>query len=339
MQDEEYKTLKPTRRSPLAVVANAALTFERQVVAHTVRLKHLEKRGRTCPYTESLLAKVKPLEEWTVDMLAELIESHPAYWWFSHIKGIGREVISKLCGVIADFGRYYEVGHPLIPSEIQREPEEFVYLGEEQNEVAGFGIWVAGIERLTLPSKQRAFLGHAPRIKKRRGEKHSYSAVGKMLLWRVGTNLVRANGSYANEYHTYKDYLTNRLLSEGRKIIPTPKDRTCRECGKEVVKKAARLCPDCGGELTTKDEPPGVIYKGHLDLMARRRMQQLFSDHLNVVWRKALGLSVREKPYAVEYKGHSTIIYPEDMMDKACGVKDCPICQKYGLKRIASGDE
>ena len=93
------------------------------------------------------------------------------------IKGIGREVISKLCGVIADFGRYYEVGHPLIPSEIQREPEEFVYLDEEQNEVAGFGIWVAGIERLTLPSKQRVFLGHAPRIKKKRGEKHSYSAV------------------------------------------------------------------------------------------------------------------------------------------------------------------
>lgn len=334
MENEEYRTLKPTRRSPLAVVSNAAMTFEREVVRCQVRLTHLKKRGRTCPYTERLLARVQPIKESTVEMLAELIEGHPAYWWFSHIKGIGRENISKLCGEIENFGRYYEIGDPRIPSEVQREPEEYVYLDEEQNTVASIGIWVAGIERLTLPSKQRVFLGHAPGIKRKRGEKHSYSSRGKMLLWRVGTSLIRVpDGSYANEYHAYKDYLTERELAKGTKIIPTLKERYCPACEKEVVKKAARYCPDCHGPLSMKEEPPGVLYKGHLDLMARRRMQQLFSDHLNVVWRRSLGLSVRETPYAVEYKGHSTIIYPEDMMDKKCGVKGCPVCQKYGLKQ------
>lgn len=325
MEEKETRKLIPSRRSPLAVLSDAAMTAEKMRVAGIVRLAHLRRRGMTCPWTEQLVERVTPFEDWTVSVLAELIENHPTFWWHSHIKGIGRENISKLIGEIENFGRYYDVGDPRIPLGITRESEEYITLDADENEIVKIGIWVEGIERLITPSKQRVLLGHAPGLERKRGEKHSYNARGKMLLWRVGTSFVRADGSYADFYHGYKDYLINRETAKDTAIIPTPRERFCPKCMKEVIKKAAKLCPDCGGPLSLKQEPPGVLYQGHLDLMARRRMQQLFSDHLNIVWRKSLGLSIRE-PYPVEKMGHSRVITPEEMMDKSCGRKDCSIC-------------
>jgi len=89
----------------------------------------------------------------------------------------------------------------------------------------------------------------------------------------------------------------------------------CFNCNKEVVKKAAKFCPDCRGPLSLKTEPEGVLFQGHLHEMATRRMRQLFMDLLWHAWRKGAGLPVTQ-PYPVVYKGHSRIITCEDMMDK-----------------------
>lgn len=334
MEERGERKLKPSRRSPLAVIEDASLTAEKMRVAATVRLKHLAKKGMTCPYTEELLKRVTPLEEWADGTLAELIGGHPTWWWLSHLKGIGRENVSKPVGEIENFGRYYDVGDPEIPFEVKREPEEYIFIDENDKEVVKIGIWVEGIERLLTPSKQRVLGGHAPGLERKRGVKHSYNAKLKMLFWRVGTSFVRVgDGSYADFYHLYKAYLVVRTDRDGGKIILTPKERFCPKCEKEVVKKAAKFCPDCKGPLSLKQEPPGVLYLGHLDLMARRRMQQLFSDHLNIVWRKTLGLFIRV-PYPVEYLGHSAVIGPGDMMDKSCGRKDCPVCGGEAVESV-----
>jgi hypothetical protein len=317
--------LKPIRKPPLAMLANAELAMEKITVMAKVRLRHLERRGNTCPDTEELLRRVKPIDDWLVERMASYLESNPAYWWFSHIKGIGGENIAKIIGGIEGFGRYYDVGDPIIPPYVKREPEEYITLDEGSNEIVKTGTWVEGIERLLTPSKQRVLIGHAPGLKRRRGERHSYDATLKMLFHRLGTSLMRAKGAFYEFYLGYRDYLENRVTSEGKKIIPTPRARYCAKCDKEVIKKAAKFCPDCGEPLSQKTEPPGVIYEGHIHMMAQRKMEQLFSDLLNVVWRQGLGLPVRE-PYPVERLGHSGIIRPEDMMDKSCGRKDCPIC-------------
>lgn len=61
-------------------------------------------------------------------------------------------------------------------------------------------------------------------------------------------------------------------------------------------------------------EPEGIIWLGHVDNMCRRKMLQLFVDHLWAIWRDALDLPLR-KPYPLEYLGHNTLIKPEDMCD------------------------
>ena len=328
---EEERKLKQVRKSPLAILADAERKVEKIRVLCEVRLAHLARFERTCKDTETLLSYIRPVEEWVDGRMSELIEDHPAQWWFSHIKGIGKENIAKCIASIERFGRYYPEGDPEIPPEVKRAAEDYVVLDENGNVVEKRGIWVEGIERLSMPSKQRIFIGHYPGAKRKRGEKLPYSADAKTLFWRVGESLTRAGGSYYHYYLQYKDYLNQRETAAGKKVVPTPKERYCTHCDKDVVKKAAKYCPDCGEILSQKEEAPDVIHLGHLHMMARRKMQQLFSDHLNVVWRQALGLSTRE-PYPIERLGHNTIIRPEDMMDKKCGKKDCPICEKYGLQ-------
>jgi len=322
------KELKPTKKSPLATLTSAELAIEKVMVMAKVRLKHLERYHTTCPDTEELLRRVKPIDDWLVERMESYLESNPAYWWFSHIKGAGREIMSKIIGEIENFGRYYDVGDPEIPYYVKREPEEYITRDKETGkEIVKTGIWVEGIERLLTPSKQRVLGGHAPGLKSKRGVKHSYDATLKMFLHRLGTSFMRAKGVFYEFYKEYRRYLEDRVVNkDGKRIEKTPKTRYCAQCKKDMEVKDARYCPDCGEKLSQKAEPPGVIYEGHIHMMAQRKMEQLFSDLLNVVWRQSAGLPVREIPYPVEKQGHSRIILPEDVIDKSCDKKDCPIC-------------
>ncbi|GAJ19172.1 unnamed protein product [marine sediment metagenome] len=72
-------------------------------------------------------------------------------------------------------------------------------------------------------------------------------------------------------------------------------------------------------------QPPGrekaqagttrVIWVGHLDAMAVRKMIKLFLACLWLVWREAEGLPTRS-PYAIEKQGHSSVISPWEMTDR-----------------------
>lgn len=327
----EETRLTPVRKSPLAMLVDARQAIQGARVRGVVRLKHLEKLGKTCPDTEEVVRQTHGTELWIDGRLKHLVADHPTAWWWSHIKGAGFVNISLCIGAIEQFGRYYPEGDPAIPPEVRRAIEDYLTFDQNGDVVEGRGVWVEGIERLITPSKQRVYIGHAPHMKRQRGQKLPYNSDAKMVFWRLGGCLVRASAIWYLFYVEYKEYLKRRSLADGISVVPTPKGRYCPECDKEFVKKAARYCPDCGGPLATKTEPPGVLYLGHLDLMARRRMQQLFSDQLNIVWRQALGLPTRD-PYPVEKQGHSRIIWPEDMLDKACGKKNCPICERYELK-------
>jgi len=329
----EDKGLRPIRKSPLAMLVDARMAIQGARVRGDVRLSHLKKLGNTCSDTVHLVSASGEIEDWIDGRLRELVGDHPTSWWWSHIKGIGLINISLAIGVIEHFGRYYTEAHPDIPPYVTRPVEDYATLDKEGNVVELKGVWVEGIERLITPSAQRVYIGHAPEMKRVKGQQLPYNSDAKMVFWRVGSSLVRIgpDGSYYCFYKDYKIRVTGREEAIGRRLIATPKTRYCPACDKDVAKKKAMYCPDCGGKLDKKEEGEGEFHLGHLDRMARRRMQQLFSDHLNIVWRQALGLPTRD-PYPIEKMGHSRIITPESMMDKPCGKKDCPICEKYGLK-------
>lgn len=328
--------LTPSRRSSFAMLGKVCLLTEHIRVELTVSEKHLERRRETCPDTLEVLAMARQFEEFVDGKLAQRLVEHPAWPWVSRIKGCGPENVAKVIARIEKFGHWYDVGDLLIPAYVHREPEMYFTLipEDQEDEVVGnivdkidtwlvvekVGIWVAGIERLTTPSKLRKLAGHMPGMKREAGKKLGYDQTLKMLMWRMGGSLMRAEGKFYGFYSSYKAYLINRETAKGTKIMPTPRERFCPACKKEVIKKAARFCPDCNGPLSLKTEPPGVLYQGHLHMMAKARMQQAFLDSLWAAWREALGLPVCI-PYPIQFLGHRDAIKYQDWCEKEPVVK------------------
>lgn len=111
---------------------------------------------------------------------------------------------------------------------------------------------------------------------------------------------------------------TRRFERDGRKILPTPQGKwVCLNCGTSWKKKAdiTECCSRQKIDKKLREEPPGVIWLGHLDMMAIRKMLKRFLAALWLVWREAEGLPIRE-PYVAEKLGHTSIVSPWEMVDR-----------------------
>ena len=95
-----------------------------------------------------------------------------------------------------------------------------------------------------------------------------------------------AKGKYYKQYLRFKKEEVEKAKQKGLEIKPTPESK-----GKE---------------------PSGVIYEGHIDKRAKRKMIKLFTAHLWTIWRKAEGLPIT-KPYSDTILGHTDYIDPWSM--------------------------
>ncbi len=333
--DTEVRQEKPliwTEKGDLAYWADVCLAIEKMRVALQVALTHLGKVGRISPDREEFLKRLRGLEAYADSHLAIVIVSHPTWSWASRILGIGKETYPKLIGRIEKFGRYYDINNPeekaMIPSYVHRPVEHYLKV-EKGKVVEKDGIFVEGIERLETPSKLFKFVGknveeetgEAPR--RRKGHKLPYDADAKMAVHRVSTSLMRATGIWyhggdddgcSRGYCGYRDRLVQAAEVAGVKVVPTPKERMCLECGITVVEKKTEYCPKCGVRLSLKKEPTGYLYEGHLHMRTLRLMEKDFLVCMWLVWRAALGLPVTQ-PYSVVKLDHKPLD-PWKMVDK-----------------------
>jgi len=313
-------------KGDLAYWADTALNIEKARIAPQVRLAHLAKTGRTSSDTEEFLKLVRLAEDFADSRLAALIILHPTWPWASRILGIGKENYPKVVGLIERFGRYYDIGSPMIPSYVHRVPQHYLKI-EKDKVVDKEGIWVEGIERLATPSKLWKYEGfnvdsETGKVPKRRaGQRVSFNMELRPALYRLGSSLLRAKGiwycgsnddGYSPGYEGYRGRITERKA--GVKVVPTPAGRVCLNCNIEVIAKKTLYCPDCGEKLTLKQEPAGYLFLGHLHMMAMREMLKDFSICMWLVWREALGLPITQ-PYKVVKLNHKPID-PWEMIDK-----------------------
>ncbi|KKL79457.1 hypothetical protein LCGC14_2014620, partial [marine sediment metagenome] len=250
--------------------------------------------------------------------------------WASRTKGVGKENFPKIIGLIDAFGHYYDVGDPWIPSYVTRQPETyFIYDAVKDETLEKEGVFVQGIERVTLPSKLTKYAGlhvvngHAAKMEA--GHKAAFNSDLRMALFRLGQVLIKqvtysklqpgqkkedreitGKGKWRQRYDSAYAELEARFKAEGVKIIATPKGRFCPLCQIEVEKKATLYCPDCNSKLSLKNEPEGYKYKGHVNAMALREMIKDWLLCLWLVWRKAEGLPMTE-PYKVARLGHKPV--------------------------------
>lgn len=154
-------------------------------VSAQVRQSHLAKQGKRCDITERILEKSHEFEKWLEDQLAEQVKAHPAYGWFSRVKGIGNVNIGKVIG----------------PIDIQK-----------ANQISK--LWrFAG---MAVNND-----GRGERLKK--GEKSHFNKTLKSMCWRLGKSLIRAKGKYYEFFLAEKKRLSEREEERGKKIVPSEK--------------------------------------------------------------------------------------------------------------------
>jgi hypothetical protein len=277
---ERTEGLKQAKRDALSALVDASIAIEKIRVSVQVRQSHLRKRNKADPETEELCRRLIELEDYVNERIAHLIESHPAYPWFSLVKGVGRENIAKVIGLI-------------------------------------------DINKAATISSLWMFAGLAPdgggkAMKRVKGQKLQYNAQLRSMAWRLANSLRRAKGKFYDYYIKEKGNYTERFTERGYKILPTPSGIwACLNCGASWAKKRD-ITPCCGNPeigKKSREEPRGVLWLGHLDAMALRKMAKLFLACLWLVWREAENLPTRV-PYSIGRQGHTSLISPFEMIDR-----------------------
>lgn len=282
----------------LNVLVDATLVIEKLRVASEIRQSHLALQNKHDPETDELHSRIKGLEDYVDGRIAVLLKAHPAYSWFCRVKGIGRENIGKIVGLVR------------VEAEQDDEGTELPFASTIS------GLWKFcgyGVEN-----------GHGE--KRTAGEKLSYNSQLRSMCWRLGGSLLKAGlrkkcsicgallgeqgiekhkcsnakfsivgtSNFARYYLTQKESYNQRYLNSGWQIVP------------------ATQLPKKNGK---KVEGEGFISEGHIHNMALRKMIKLFLACLWLSWREGLGLPVTA-PYAIAKLGHDSFIKPEDMVDR-----------------------
>jgi hypothetical protein len=169
-------------KSSLTYLVDASLTIEKLRVATQVRQTHLSLQGRQDPDTDDLLENLMALEKYVDGKVAARIKTHPAYGWFSRVKGVGKENIGKVVG----------------PIDI-----EIADTVSSLWKFAGFSVDD----------------GRAPQRRKGAGPLH-YNSQLRSMCWRLGSSLLRARGKFYGYYLEQKERYVQRYQNEGRSIVP-----------------------------------------------------------------------------------------------------------------------
>jgi len=76
----------------LSNLVDAELAIERERVSLDIRLSHLKLQDRDCKDTADTRDRLLEVEHWVENRIATILSEHPAYPWFSKVKGVGSEI-------------------------------------------------------------------------------------------------------------------------------------------------------------------------------------------------------------------------------------------------------
>jgi hypothetical protein len=270
---------KELKMNTLEAMTETLLRIEKTRVALQVRHTHLSLAGHEDKITDEAMERIKAVEDWIKGIVASLIQTHPAYPWFSKIKGVGNINIAKVVGQI----------------DITKAPT------------------ISSLWKFCGYAPEN---GHA--AKPTKGQKLPYNSHLKPQCWVLGDCLIKTGGVYYNFYIAQKEKLAVRFASVATKVLPTPAGQwCCSNCGQSWRRKID-IVPCCDSQTIIKklrEEPIGVIWQGHLHYMAMRLMIKRFLACLWLVWREMEGLPIR-KPYAIDQLRHDGFVNPWEMIDK-----------------------
>jgi len=292
----------------LSRLEDSKRAVEKETTRCKIRLAHLKLQNRTCEDTAKVLDMLSGVEHWIDERIEAIIKVHPAYPWFSKVKGVGPENIAKCIGPLRIKP---EQGYRKNRETKKLELVELSYASQVSDFWGYTGYGLNGDHKAMRP---------------KRGEVLAYNSELRSMWWRLGNSLLKAGlrqrcskcnkivgresarahlcegaefipvgtSKFADYYLAEKAKYMQRFLNQGWQIVP-----------------ASRL-PKKDGK---KHEPDGIISNGHIHNMALRKMVKSFQLCLFLVWREAEGLPPT-LPYAIEKLGHNGIVSPWAMVDE-----------------------
>lgn len=149
-------------------------------VAAQVRETHLAKREVVDITTGSVKKKLLLIEEELNEQIREFVRDHPAYDWFSKIKGVGDLNIGKILGYI----------------DIEKAPS---------------------VSSLWKYAGYHVEDGKGP--KRHKGQKNEFNADLRMMCWRLATSLTKGKGKFYELYLSEKGRLVEKYTLRGVKVV------------------------------------------------------------------------------------------------------------------------
>lgn len=295
--------------STLSRLVDALLAIERERVRCDIRLSHLELQGKICEDTVTVREQLLGVEHWIEERTAVLIKEHPAYPWFSRVKGVGPENIAKCI------------------APIRIKPERGFRKDKKTKKLELVDLPFAPTISSVWSFSGFGLDGDHKAMKPKKGEPLPYNSELRSMWWRLGTSILKAGlrqrcskcgkvmgqeatkqhecegaeftavaiTEFSNYYLREKEKAIQQFLNKGWKIVPAA------ELPKDSTKK--------------KYEPEGIISEGHIHNRALRKLIKLFIACLWLIWREIEGLPLT-KPYAIEKLNHSSFINPWQMCDR-----------------------
>lgn len=307
---DERKIARLVGAKPLNALVDAQLAIEKLRINMLIRQTHLKLQGRNDPETDALLDQLLAIEAYVDDRVAALIQAHPAYVWFSRVKGIGDENIAKIIGLVDiekartisglwKFAGYApEVGEDgLLHGAKKTKGQKLEYNSKLRTTCFRLGTSLLKASLRQQCTKCNTIVGQGT-INKETVDKNSgeiTKAEGECPKCKNTTFRAIAETKFGAFYLAQKESYTQRALSQGKQIVP-----------------ATQLPKDEKGKRHETDK---LISEGHIHFMALRKMIKMFLACLWLSWREAAGLPVSE-PYSSEKLGHVHIYKPEDFIDR-----------------------
>lgn len=236
---------------------------------------------------EDLEVQYGDLEDKVSKYFQVAVEAHVIGPWLLSVRGIGSTMAGKLIGLIGDATAFPTV------SKLWR------YAGMAVNNFCGNCRLTVPLGLENCPRCGQPVRGKAEG--KVKGERLHYEPRLKTTLYNVEKQMIMANSPYRRIYdYAYSYYIENR-----------PEWSECRTC-----KKPLGECEDSVLHSSREFRAPNKGWStGHVNRAANRKMVKIFLAHLWEAWYRVTGKPIPRLPYAMDMKGHTGMMHPEQFVD------------------------
>lgn len=320
----------------LSQVVGLITALDKLMAPMLARQDRLKKQNKNDYILNSVIDTLQSSKNDLMDNLEKIIKQHPAYPWFSKIKGVNAEGISKVLSPIRVKIEYMcnSCGN------IQDNGDECLICHSNKMRQLDYADTISSLWRYA----GLAIFPDGTIQKWRKGEKLDYNPELKTACWHVATSILKsglrkkcltcgellssskvdshkcsnaefvtvATSRYAQYYLNVKEEEYKKVVNKGIKVIQSSDVKSCNSCGAEITPKYVKYCPSCNSKLFNDDS---VIYEGRIHNRALRKMLRLFLAHLWIVWREKLGLEVT-KPRSVDRVDPPEYLDPWLMIDR-----------------------